>query len=179
MTRNLIALAVASLLLPCATLSQESRREPCQNRQAEANKAVVARAFQALDQGDLAILNDVFDPKGPIHSTRGTTTLQGGPFTELSGSCPMCANLSSRKITIDMMVSEGDLITVRSTWTGKFTGKFRGMLFSGKDIRIVYTNIYRIAGGRIVENWYTTNGLDVADQLGIKLVSPTSTADGR
>jgi hypothetical protein len=45
MTRNLIALAVASLLLPYAPLSQGSRREPCQDRQAEANKAVVARAL--------------------------------------------------------------------------------------------------------------------------------------
>lgn len=121
----------------------------CQDRQAHGNKAVVARAFRALDQGDLATLNDVFDPKAPIHSSHGTTTLQGGPFAELRGSCPMCANLSDRKITIDKMISEGDFITVRSTWSGTFSGTFRGTQFSGKNIHIVYTNIYRIAGGRI------------------------------
>jgi len=139
--------------------------------QADANRAVVRRAFAALDKGDVTELNAVFDPKGPIHSTHGTTTLQGGPFTELKDSCPMCAALSHRKITVDMTVSEGDLIVVRSTWSGDYTGTIRGMSIAGKPVRIVYTNIYRIAGGRIVENWYQTNGIDLADQLGLKLVA--------
>jgi predicted ester cyclase len=89
----------------------------------------------------------------------------------------MCANLSDRKITIDMMISEGDFITVRSTWSGTFSGTFRGTQFSGKNIHIVYTNIYRIAGGRIAENWYTANGLDLADQFGMKLVSSAPAGD--
>jgi hypothetical protein len=79
MSPKLIALLVAPFFLSGAMLPQESGHEPCQDRQAEGNKAVVVRAFRALDQGDLATPNDVFDPKGPIHSTRGTTTLQGGP----------------------------------------------------------------------------------------------------
>src|ERR1700678_3400838 len=58
---------------------------------AEANKVLVQRAFQSFNQGDFKTLNDVFDPKGPIHGRRGQDKVQGGPFAELKDSCPMCA----------------------------------------------------------------------------------------
>jgi hypothetical protein len=31
----------------------------------------------------------------------------------------MCAALSNRQIKIDLIVAEGDLVAVRSTWSGK------------------------------------------------------------
>jgi predicted ester cyclase len=46
------------------------------------------------------------------------------------------------------------------------------MAVADKDVSIVYTNIYRIADRKIVENWYQSDGLSLADQLGIKL-TPT------
>jgi hypothetical protein len=72
--------------------------------QVEIDKAVVRRAFAALETGDLKTLNELFDPKGPIHTPRGKVILQGGPFTDLKSSCPMCAALSNRKITIDLIL---------------------------------------------------------------------------
>jgi predicted ester cyclase len=138
--------------------------------QANANKAVVRHAFQALEQGDLKTLNEVFDPKGPIHTPRGNVILQGGPFTSLKESCPMCAALSNRKIAIDLIVAEGDLVAVRSTWSGKYSGTVRGMTVADKDVSVVYTNIYRIADGKIAENWYQADSLSLAEQLGMKLV---------
>jgi len=148
-------------------------QEPA-TKQAEINKAVVHRAFQALEQGDLKTLNEVFDPKGPIHTPRGKVFLQGGPFTDLKSSCPMCASLSNRKITIDLLLSDGDLVAVRSTWSGKYSGTIRGMVVADKDVTIVYTNIYRIADGKIVENWYQSDSLSLAEQLGMKLTPADS-----
>jgi hypothetical protein len=92
-----IALAFASMLL--AMLPAQGQEWA--SKQAEANKDVVRRAFQALERGELNTLNEIFDPKGPIHTHRGKTILQGGPFADLKSSCPMCASLSNRKITID------------------------------------------------------------------------------
>lgn len=143
-------------------------QEPATKR-AETNKTVVRRAFQALEQGDLKTLNEVFDPKGPVHTPRGKIILQGGPFTDLKSSCPMCADLSSRKITIDLLLSDGDLAAVRSTWSGKYSGTFRGTAVTDKDVSVVYTNIYRISDGKIVENWYLSDSLYLAEQLGMKL----------
>lgn len=138
--------------------------------QAEVNKAVVRRAFQALEQGDLKTLNEVFDPKGPIHTPKGKTILQGGPFTNLKESCGMCAALNPRKITINLILGDGDFVAVRSTWSGKYTGTVRGTPITGKDAVVVYTNFYRVIHGRIVENWFESDSLDMAEQLGMKLV---------
>jgi predicted SnoaL-like aldol condensation-catalyzing enzyme len=165
------ALIFASALV--AVLAAQGQA-PATN-QADANKAVVRRAFQALEQGDVKTLNEVYDPRGLVHSPRGKTTVQGGPFTDLKSTCPMCASLSNRKITVDQLLSDGDLVAVRSTWSGKYSGTIRGMAVPEKDVSIVYTNIYRIADGKIVENWYQSDNLSLAEQLGMKL-TPADTS---
>jgi len=160
-----IVLIVASMffaLLPA--LGQEPA-----TKQADANKRVVRRAFQAMEQGDLKTLNEVFDANGPIHTPQGKTMLRGGPFTDLKSSCPMCAALNNRKITIDSLLSDGDMVAVRSTWSGRYSGTFRGTAVTDKDVTVVYVNIYRIADAKILDNWYLSDSLYFAEQLGMKL----------
>lgn len=139
---------------------------------AEANEAVVRRAFTAFELGDLPTLNQIFDPNGPWHIPSGATIKQGGPYTDLHASCPMCASLSNRRIAIDVMLAEGDLVAVRSIWTGNYTGTVRGVAIAGKPITLVYMNIYRVAGGRIVENWALADGASLAKQLGFVISPP-------
>ena len=38
-----------------------------------------------------------------------------------------------------------------------------------KGISVVYVNIYRIANGRIVENWFLSDSRFLAEQLGMKM----------
>ena len=135
----------------------------------EANKAVVRRAFAAFEQGDVSTLNELFDPAGPWHTPTGKTIRQGGPHAELRGSCPMCAALAERKITIDVLLAEGDLVAVRSTWSGVYSGTFRGTRVDGKKVSIIFSNIYRVADGKIRENWANVDGLSLAEQLGMQL----------
>jgi predicted ester cyclase len=138
----------------------------------EANKNVVRRAFQAFNQGDLKTLNELFDAKEVLHPPHGKDKLRGGPVTELKDACPMCAALSDRKIKIDLILAEGDLVAVRSTWSGSYSGTVRGMTVAGKHVSVVYTNIYRVAGGKIIENWALGDALSLVEQLGMKL-TPT------
>ena len=49
--------------------------------------------------------------------------------------------------------------------TDAFSG---GVLSDG--VSVTYTNFYRIAGGKIAENWYLSDSLGLAEQLGMKLV---------
>jgi ketosteroid isomerase-like protein len=135
----------------------------------EANKAVVRRAFAAFEQGDVATLNELFDPEGPWHTPSGTTIRQGGPHAELRTSCPMCASLAQRKISLDVILAEGDLVAVRSTWSGIYTGTFRGTRVDGKKVSIVYSNIYRVIDGKICENWANVDRLSLAEQFGMQL----------
>ena len=141
---------------------------------AEANKVIVKRAFDALNAGDLKTLNELFDPAGPWHIPGGKTVPQGGPFTELEKSCPMCARLEQRKIVIDVILAEGDLVSVRSTWSGLYTGPVHGVAFHQKPVTLVYFNIYRVSGGRIIENWAGYDRMSMAEQLGFQVTPPSN-----
>jgi predicted ester cyclase len=166
-------LSVAILLGTCSRTSTAAGSESKAN-QAEINKNVVRRIFKALEQGDLKTLNEVYDPKEPIHTQQGKVVMQGGPFTDLKSSCPMCAAITPLKIDIQLMVAEGDLVTVRSAWSGKYSGTYRGMTVKEKDVSVIYANIYRIVDGRIVENWVASDRLNLAEQLGMKLAPPNA-----
>ena len=136
----------------------------------DANEAVVRRSFQAREQGDVATLNELSDPDEMLHPPGGPAVRRGGPYTELKDLCPMCAALEHRKITIDMMLAKGDLVYVRSTWTGSYTGTFQGVPFSGRNVTLVYSNVYRVIDDRIRDNWFVSDRLSLAEQLGMKLV---------
>ncbi|MGO9337916.1 MAG: ester cyclase [Terracidiphilus sp.] len=157
-------------LFTAAVLAQSAGGEST----AEANKAVVKRAFAAFNEGDLKTLNELFDADGPWHLPNGKTIPQGGPFAELAKSCPMCAALEQRKIVIDVMVAESDLVSVRSTWSGLYTGTVRGVSFHQKPVTLVYFNIYRVSGGRIRENWAEYDRMSMVEQLGFQVTPPSN-----
>ena len=81
----------------------------------------------------------------------------------------MCASLAQRKISLDVILAEGDLVAVRSTWSGIYTGTFRGTRVDGKKVSIVYSNIYRVINGKICENWANVDRLSLAEQFGMQL----------
>jgi ketosteroid isomerase-like protein len=162
--------ALCALVLAASAVPHLS----AQAASAEANKAVVRHALAAFDQGDLATLNELFDPDGPWHTPTGKTIRQGGPFADLRSSCPMCAALEQRKVAIDVLLAEGDLVSVRSTWTGLYSGTFHGVSVQRKPITLIYFNIYRLSGGRIRENWAMADRLSLAEQLGFQLTPPSA-----
>jgi len=100
----------------------------------EANKAIVQSLFKAFNDGDLATRNRLVDPNQAFHSATSDRQGKGTPASTLREACPMCASLDPREITIDSMMAEGDLVTVRSTWRGKYTDVVRDVPISGKDI---------------------------------------------
>jgi ketosteroid isomerase-like protein len=139
----------------------------------EANKAIVRSLFKALNDGDLATRNQLVDPRSVFHSATEDRQGDGDPKKSLREACPMCASLTPREITIDFMMAEGDLVTVRSTWRGKYTDVMRDVPISGHDVVVHYTNTYRLANGRIVENWAAYDRLHLLEQLGFVVSPPT------
>jgi predicted ester cyclase len=86
----------------------------------------------------------------------------------------MCAALEQSKIVIDVMVGESDLVSVRSTWSGLYTGTSRGVSFHQKPPTLAYFNVYRVSGGRIRENWAEYDRMSMAEQLGFQVTPPSN-----
>jgi len=69
-------------------------------------------------------------------------------------------------VTVDDMVAEGDKVT--KVWTARSThkGAFMGIPPTGKRIVVKGIYVYRVAGGKFVENWSVMDTLGMMQQLG-------------
>jgi ketosteroid isomerase-like protein len=154
---------VLAMTIACASIAFAG------TSQQEQNKAVVRRLFDAIRHGDLATFNAISDPECIVHTASGGSHKSGSPFKDLKSACPLCVSVNPREITIDFLVAEDDLVTVRSTLSGTQVGQLVGVPPTGKQFVVSYINIYRIRNGRIVENWVGLDRLGLAQQLGMQL----------
>ena len=64
------------------------------------------------------------------------------------------------------MLAEGDLVAARWTMDGTNTGPWGDQPPTGRHVRFSGVNIFRLAGGKVVEIWNHRDDLGVAQQLG-------------
>jgi steroid delta-isomerase-like uncharacterized protein len=69
--------------------------------------------------------------------------------------------------TIEDMVAEGDKVATRMTSRGTHTGDFRGIAPTGKQFTVTGMDLFRIADGKIAEQWTNLDTLGVLQQLGV------------
>lgn len=69
-------------------------------------------------------------------------------------------------LIIDDMVVEGDKVAVRWTITGTHRGVLRGIPPTNKKVKTWGIQIYRFAGGRLMEIWERYDTLSTMQQLG-------------
>jgi len=118
---------------------------------AEKNKKLVISVFRALENGDLALLNRVFDPQGK--SIIGSMERErGGPFETFAEAAPFPAALDKRDVKVESIFAEGKKVAIQSEICGIHARTLVGYLPTGKKLCARYTNLYTIENGRIVEN---------------------------
>jgi predicted ester cyclase len=67
---------------------------------------------------------------------------------------------------VDDVIAEGDRVVVRFTSTGTHLGEFEGIAPTGKKVRIQEVAIFRLADGKIVEQWGVPDLHGLLQQLG-------------
>ena len=60
----------------------------------------------------------------------------------------------------------GDRAVVRLHFTGHFTGRFQDIAGDGQTVDFHAIDVYRVAAGRIAENWHLEDNLTQLTQLG-------------
>ena len=67
----------------------------------------------------------------------------------------------------EFLVAEGEMVVAYDTFRFKHTGAFQGIPATGKEATLTSTDIYRIVGGKIVEQRVEANMLSLLQQLGL------------
>ena len=71
------------------------------------------------------------------------------------------------KVTIDILVAEGDKVISRWTGTGTHTGELMGIPATGKRIEMTGITIVSVADGKIAEFWMESDQMGLMQQLGV------------
>lgn len=68
---------------------------------------------------------------------------------------------------VEDLVVAGDRVSVRLHFRGHFTGQFGALQGAGQTVDFQAFDLYRVADGRIAENWHLEDNLSLMQQLGL------------
>ena len=127
----------------------------------EENKAIIQRAYEEYNKGNLASIDEVYSADCLYVNTnaRGIEATKQG-FISFHNAFP------DTVITIEEMVAEGDKVWVCHTFRGTHKGTFRGIPPTGKQVENKGVRGYRLADGKIVEHWGLGDDLTLMRQIG-------------
>jgi steroid delta-isomerase-like uncharacterized protein len=141
------------------------------SRVPEEHKAVIWRFIAAIwHQGQFEVIDEVIAPTYVYHTSH--TPGDGGH--EVYGPDGVRGMVSAWRsafpdlhFTLEDLLIEGDKVVTRWTCRGTHYGVFRGIAPTGKHVTFTGMTLYRIAQGKIAEQWTVEDGISLYQQLGI------------
>ncbi len=128
------------------------------------NSAIRLRYHDAWNSGDTDALDSIMAPDVVNHSPLQGQAAGVDGFKQALGW--MRAGVPDLTITIDISVSEGDIVATRWTGSGTHTGPLMGIPPTGRTVTVSGIDMCRVAGGRIVEYWQELDTLGMLQQVG-------------
>ena len=106
--------------------------------------------------GDVSIIDETNAPDFVVHESGGREVRGRDAYKERLSF--FINSFSDRTITIDDVVAEGDRLAVRYSWGGLSSAK--------RQVSSRTTATYRIANGKIAEEWEEHDTAGLTEQLG-------------
>jgi predicted ester cyclase len=165
--RTALRMLVAAILLSAGGVRADDLPVPArQVLNGPADVATAARTYAAFwNTGDPALARaalaaDFVDRTLPPGRPQGP----GGP---LAASAAFRAAVPDLRAEIEELIVADDRAVSRLHFTGHFTGSFGAARGQGQSIDFHAIDVYRVANGRIAENWHLEDNLTLLRQLGV------------
>ena len=131
---------------------------------AEKNKAIIRRLGEVVNKGNLDSVDEIFasdyvrhDPSALLGNVGREEYKQA--FTNLRHSFP------DAQWKMEDLLADGDKVVARWTFTGTHEGQFFNIPPSGKKVAYPIIAIYRVADGKIAEDWHIFHILGLWQEL--------------
>jgi len=165
-TSLLLFVAVAAV---SAALAADRALPPDGTSQQAKNKAVAARVFEEIfNQGKFQVADEIYASDFVNHGLHRNADLQADQAAVHAEK----KAFPDLKITVDLMVAEGDLVTVVWTFRGTNTAAGYGLPPTGARIELRGITVWRIVDGKIREEWTSFDELSAARQFVTQLKWP-------
>ncbi len=138
----------------------------------EAN-AITDKVLKIWNEADFSAASDLFAPGYVRHHPTPSANASFDDFkntvTALHDSFPDCL------FTFNDTLVKNDKIIVFATFTGTNTGPLEELPPTGKKAHVSGVYVFKIANGKIAEEWTYFNLLSYNEQLGFTLIPPSPT----
>lgn len=129
----------------------------------EAHKELVRRMYgEAWNEGRLDVVDEICSPDyrgfGPYGNEMGPDSVKNGIRSRRDA-------FPDVHVTVDDIVSEGDKVVCRLTFTGTHCGEYQGIAPTGKSVTWTGIWIYRVADDKFVERWHNWDLHSLLEQL--------------
>ncbi|WP_370478479.1 ester cyclase [Tamlana flava] len=155
---SVLLLTASILFYGCSSNTQQTNLN--------ANRDVVKKYHEVWSNGQVNELDKILAPDFVCHFIDGNEW-KGieGANSSITGHRKSFPDWNEEIVD---MISEGDKVVTRFKSTGTQLGAFNGLDPTGKKVTIYETAIYRIANGRIAEQWGFPDALSLNNQLEAK-----------
>jgi serine phosphatase RsbU (regulator of sigma subunit)/predicted ester cyclase len=128
--------------------------------EAEKNKALVRRFYEAHLKGELDAMRQMMAPdfvdRSLFHGEEGSDR-----EAYIRGVAEDRAAFSDIRFTIEDQIAVGDKVVTRYTERSIRRREFFGVAPTGKEVSSTGIDIHRIAGNKIAEEWSESNSVDI------------------
>jgi steroid delta-isomerase-like uncharacterized protein len=149
---------------------------PSENTQPNDNKQIVTRFMdECWSQGKLNTVAELVDTNCRIHDPVFPSLTSGAD--NLRKHIESCrTGFPDLKFKIDDTIAERNEVVVHWTATGTHRGNFLGTPPTNRNATVSGTSIFRIEGGKIVEEWAHWDLMSMMNQLGLHMVPENAQA---
>jgi steroid delta-isomerase-like uncharacterized protein len=136
------------------------------DRVSEENKTLIRRSVEEFwNTGDMAVVDELWGTSYIGHDPSG---FHAGTLEEFKQNAKaIFAAFPDAVVIIDDLIAKGDQVVKRWTARGTHKGDFMGIPATGNKFEFTGIDIYRIAGGKIVECWSNSDSMGFMQQLGV------------
>jgi len=131
----------------------------------EANKAILLRAEEFWNTGNMAIADEVYSADFVNHDPTAPDVVDLESYKGFAAA--VRDSMPDFHVTPEVIVAEGDKVASCWTATGTQTGELVGIPPTGIQARWTGITIYRIEDGKVVEAWWSKDVAGLLEQLGV------------
>jgi len=133
----------------------------------EQNKAICRRVHTDIfEAGRLEVADEIFAPDARFHGPDWAPSGRGPEVIKQDAAAYRNA-FRIDKLTRDLEVAEGDLVTHHWTFTGTHVGDLGAVKPTGRQVTVSGIDVYRVRDDRIADMYQQFDQMGMMTQLGV------------
>ena len=131
----------------------------------EEQNAIVNQWIEAWNKQDLAAARNLLTPDYKRHDANLPDL--DGPAAGVDFIATCIDGFPDIHLNIEQLIVQDEHVAARLTVRGTHQGPFMGVPATGRAATVEVTDIYRLADGKIAEQWVMMNAMGLMQQLGV------------